>query len=290
MARKKRRFEQLEAAAATPKEKKIYVNPLQEKVDNRLDEVGQRLEGKGKTILYGLGALAVVLILVFVVLRWSRGTETAAQTALGKAITTATAPISETGTLAGSSVKSYKTERERAEAAIVEFQTVVDKFSGSAADKAKYFIATSRLHVDRAAGIQELEGLAGSDTPAGKLAKFALAQTRVDDNRLDDALKLYQEMIGLEVPLLAKDTINFEIAKIYEKQGKKNEAVEIYFNIASAASEAKDADGKALPLTETATEAKKKLKEIDPARAQQIPEPTPDSTFGGMGGDPFSLQ
>ncbi len=77
MARK-RRFEQLQAAAATPTEKKIYVNPLQEKVDHRLEDVGKKLEGKGKTILYGVGAVVVVAILVFLFMRWSRGSEGAA--------------------------------------------------------------------------------------------------------------------------------------------------------------------------------------------------------------------
>lgn len=281
MARKKRRFEQLEAAAAAPQEKKIYTNPLQQKVDERLEDVGKKLEGRGKTILYGLGALAVLCIVVFLFMKWNRNSGAAAQTALGKAIEIAQAGISETGPEAGSTEKTYKTEKERSEAAIVEFQAVAAKFGGAVAEKANYFIAVNRLNVDRAAGIKELEGLAGSSSEVGRLAKFALAQTRVSDNRLDEAATLYKELAAMSDPLIAKDTINFELAKLYEKQEKKQEAVDLYFNIAKAASEAKDLDGKPVRMSETATNAKEKLEELAPDRAKEIVEPTPAGPVGG---------
>ncbi len=281
MATKKRRFEQLQAAAAVPQEKKIYVNPLQQQVDERLEDVSKKLEGKGRTILYGIGAVVVLVILVMLFMKWSARSGGAAQAALGKAIETSQAQISDTGAPAGSTQKTYKTEKERAEAAITEFQTVADKFGGSAAEKARYFIAVNRLALDRPAAITELEGLANGNSDSAKLAKFALAQTRVADNRLDDAAKLYQELVAMGDPIIAKDTLNYELALVYEKQGKKAEAAQIYFDIAKAASEAKDMDGKAVRLTETATNAKNKLKDLDPVKAKEIPEPSPDSPFGG---------
>lgn len=280
MARKKRRFEQLEAAAATPKEKKIYVNPLQQQVDTKLEDVGKKFEGKGRTILYGVAALAVAVALVLVFMNWSKRSNAAAQAALGKAIETSKAQISETGTPAGSTQKTYKTEKERAEAAIAEFQAVAEKFGGDVADKAKYFIAVNRLVIDRTAAITELEGLASSGGEVGTLSKFALAQTRAADKRPDDAVALYQEILNSNENVVAKDTVNLEIAKIYEEQGKKQEAIDIYFNIAKAASEAKDLDGKSVRMTETATEAKTKLTQLDPERAKQIVEPTPESPMG----------
>lgn len=287
MARK-RRFEQLQAAAATPREKKIYVNPLQERVDHRLEDVGKNLEGKGKTILYGIGAILVISILVFLFMRWNRGSEAAAQLALGKAIETSQLQVTDTPPV-DSTVKTFKTEKERAEAAIAEFQAVADKFGGDVGEKARYFIATNRLMVDRPAAIAELEALASAGTPTGKMAKFALAQTRVDDGKLDEAVTIYQGLLALENSLVAKDTINYELAQIYQKQGKTTEAADIYFNIAKAASEAKDRDGKPIRMTETATEAKKKLAEIDPERAKLIEEPAPVSPFGG-GAPPFNIQ
>lgn len=274
MARKKRRFEQLEAAAATPKEKPIYVNPVQQKVNERLEEAGKQFEGKGRTLLYGVAALVVLAIIGLIFMNWSRKADAEAQTALGRAIETTRATISETGPLAGSNAKTFKTEKERAEAAIAEFQIVVDKFGGDVGEKAKYFIAVNKLAVDRGVGIQELEALAATSSEAGKLAKFALAQTRVADNRLDDAVAIYLDLLRMDDPIISKDTLNFELAGVYQKQDKKQEAADLYYGIAKAASEAKNADGESAPWTETAIEAKKKLKEIDPARAAEIPDPT----------------
>jgi hypothetical protein len=277
---KKRRFEQLEAAASAPKEKKKYVDPFQAQVVPRIEEAGKKLEGKGKTILYGIGALVLVGLLVFIVLKWTRGSGAQAQAALGKAIATSQAQISDTGTPPTSSAKTYKTEKERAEAAIAEFQAVVDQYSGPAAEKAKYFIAVNKLFVDRGAAIQELEELSKGSSNVAKLAKFALAQTRTADDKLDEAAALYQELAAMDDAVVAKDTVNFELAKIYEKQGKKQEAADIYFNIAKAAGEAKDRDGNPLPMTQTATESKEKLKGLDPERAKTLPEPAaPNSPF-----------
>jgi hypothetical protein len=80
--------------------------------------------------------------------------------------------------------------------------------------------------------------------------------------------------------VIAKDTVNFELAKIYEAQGKKQEAIELYFNIAKAAAEAKDADGKPITMSETANQAKEKVAELDPEKAKEIPEVVPESPFG----------
>jgi tetratricopeptide (TPR) repeat protein len=281
MSKKKRRFEQLEAAAANAPAKKPYVNPMQVKVEQQLEGYSKKLEGKGRTMLYALAALVLIGILAIVMTSWNRRSSEAAQGALARAIETSTADISETGTPAGSTSKTYKNENERADAAIAQFQEVVDKFGGAAGEKAKYFIAVNRLTIDRAAGIAELETLATANSETGKLSKFALAQTRFDDGRYDDAAKLYSELAALDDPVIAKDTINYELAKTYEKQDKRKEAADIYYNIAKAASELKDSEGKAVRMTETATRAKTRVQELDPERAKDIVEPAPESPFGG---------
>src|SRR4051812_16900399 len=205
MSKKKRRFEQLQAAAATPKDKKTYVDPFQQQVVPRIENLGKSFEGKGRTMLYGLIAVVLIGLIAMFVVRYMRSSGGEAQTALGKAIETSQAQISETGAPAGSKDKTFKSEKERSEAAITEFQVVVDKYGGSVGEKAKYFIAVNRLYVDRPAAIQELEALANTSSDSGKMAKFALAQTRVEDNRLDEAAAIYQELAGLSDPIIAKD-------------------------------------------------------------------------------------
>lgn len=281
MSRKKRRFEELEANASKPKESISYRDPFQEKVGTKVEEIGSKFQGQGRNILYGLGALAVIGILVGIFYLWNSRSNATAQAALGKAIETSQAIVSATPQPAGSTQKSFKTERERAEASIAEFQAVSEKFGGAVGEKAKYFAAVNRLMIDRPTGIEELRGLSNSDSSTGKLSKFALAQALADDGKYDEAVPLYQALASDKDPILAKETINFALGKIYEKQGNKQQAADIYFEIAKSAAEAKDPDGKPVPMTDTARDAKERLQELDPERAKQIVEPEAQSPFGG---------
>lgn len=289
MARKKRIPEVIAPPTTNPKEKIQYRDAFQSTVAKKVEDVGKTFEGKGKTILYALAALVVLGILVFIFYRWNNSSNAQAQTALGKAIETSQAVVSESPQPAGSTIKSYKTEKERAEAAIAQFQAVADKFGGDAAEKAKYFIAVNRLSIDRAAAITELEGLASANSDVGKLSKFALAQAKVADGKPDEAIALYQELAAMDNPIVAKETINFELAKLLEKQGKKTEAAEVYFTIAKTASELKDLEGKPVPLSLTARESKEKVEELNPEKAKEIVEPTPETPFGG-GNFPLGVQ
>ena len=279
MARKKRSVVTAVAPQPEAKSKGPYRDSFQQNVGKKFEEVGKSIEGQKRTLLYGLAALAVVALAIGIYFVWSSRTNAAAQAALAKAIETAEAPISTTAPPAGSTARQFATAKERSQAAIPEFQAIVDQYSGSVADKARYFIAVNQLNLDRAVGIAELEKLAGESGEVGAMAKFALAQTRADDGRLDEAAALYKELAAMSDPVAPKDTVNLELAKIYEKQGKKQEAVDLLFSIVKTASETKDLEGKPITLGPSAQAAKEKLKELDPEKAKEIPEPaaeTPD--------------
>lgn len=273
MARKKRIQE---AAAAVPvnqpKQTVRYQDAFQQKAGKQIEEVSKKFEGKGRTVLYALAALAVLAVLIGIFYSWNRRSTSAAQAALGKAIETSQAPVTSQPVPAGSTERVFKTERERAEASIAEFQAVADKYGNPVREKAQYFAAVNRLSVDRAAGEQELENLAKNSGQVGTLSKFALAQAKQGDGKLDEAASLYGELAKVSDPVVAKNTINFALASVYEKQGKKAEAAEIYFKIADEASKAKDLNGKAVPMSPTAREAKEKLQTLDPAKAAEIKE------------------
>ncbi len=276
MARKKRRLEPVVVQpAAGPKPR--YQDPFQETVGKRIEDAGKKLEGQGRNILYGLGALLVLGIVAWLIYAWSGSSNAKAQTALGKAIETSTAQILETPP-AGSTVKSFPTEQARAEAAIAEFQAVANEFGGDIGEKAKYLAATTKLRTDRAAGIAELEGLSGNGGEVGSLSKFALAQAKETDGQLDQAATLYAELAAASDSVVAKDTVNSALAAIYEKQGKTAEAVNVLFNMVKTASEAKDHEGNPVPLNSTVQAAKAKLAELDPEKAKEIPEPPPVTT------------
>lgn len=285
MARKKRHVTAQQfrkPAKAEEKKKERYRDEFQTAVGEKVETIGKKFEGKGKNILYAIAAVAVLAVLIGIFYAWNKRSNSQAQAALGKAIETATAQITDTPPPVGSTAKTFKTEKERAEAAIAEFQAVVDKFGGDIGEKAKYFVAVNKLRLpdQRPNGLQELEALAAGSGEVGKLSKFALAHAKADDGKLDEAAALYQELAAMDDPVLAKDTINFELASVYEKQGKKAEAADVYFTIAKAASEAKDPDGENVPLSSTARKAKEKLEELNPEKAKEITEPAPKMPTG----------
>ena len=276
MTRKKRSVVTTVAPQADTKGKTRYQDQFQQDFGKKLEDVGKSLGAHKKNLLYGLGALAVLAVVIGVYFAWSSRTNATAQAALAKAIETGDAPVTNVPPPSGSTSKQFKSAKERSQAAIPEFQAVAEQFGGPVGEKAKYFIAVHQLILDRPAGVQQLEVLVGSSDEVGKLSKFSLAQTRIEDGRLDEAATLLQELAAMSDPVISKDSINLELARVYEKQGKKQEAVDILFNIAKSAAEAKDLEGKPITLGPAAQAAKDKLKELDPEKAKEIPEPTPE--------------
>jgi tetratricopeptide (TPR) repeat protein len=274
------------AAAEEEKPRELYQDRFQQKMSKPLVQAGRSLEGKGKTILYGALALITLGIVGLLIYNYSKKQSGEAQAALGKAIETSQATVSESPVPAapGQTVKSFKTEKERSEKALAEFNDVAAKY-GAVADKAKYFAATQQLNLDREAGINQLTELAkSSDREVAALSKFALAEARAGEDKYDEAVALYQELAGSSNAIVPKDSINFELASIYEKQGKKTEAAELLFAIAKAGREAKGGDGKPLPLTSTAREAATKLEKIAPDKFKELPAEAPAEVPGGFPG------
>ncbi len=281
MARKKRRTFQQELPKEEEKPTKAYRDDFQSTVGNRLEDMSKKVEGKGKNIIYALAALGVLILAVGIYYVYSQRQAAKAQTALGKAIETSQAQIRESPDPTNPNAKTFKTEQERANASIAAFQNVIDKFDGEVEQKAKYFIAVNKMQIDRPAAINELTELANSGGEVGTLSKFALAQAKTDDGKLDEAAALYAELAAVSNPILAKDTINFELAKIYEKQGKTAEAADLYYNIAKPASEAKDLEDKPIPMSQTARDARQKLETLNPEKAKEIKADEPAAAPGG---------
>ena len=236
-----------------------------------LDRLGNLLEGRGRTILYGLGAFVLAVVLAMWFVKWRNDKADEAQQALGRAINVTKTPIMTTP-IAGSTVASYASEQERAQRSIEEFEKVAAKYGDPYRSESRYFIAVNRLVLDRQKAIAELTELANSSVDeVAALSKFALAQTRESDNKLDEAAQLYSELAKLNSPTITPETANLRLAKVYEKQGKKKEAADLLFNIVDASRKAKGADNLPLPTSSAAREAAEELEKLDPDRYAQLP-------------------
>ena len=240
-----------------------------------LDQLGNALEGKGRTILYGLGGLLVLVVLVVGLVKWNARKSDEARQALGRAIDITTATISTTPT-AGSASITFTSAQERSKRAIEEFEKVAAKYGDPYRAEARYFIAANRLTIDRQKGMSELSEVSGSSVPeVAALAKFALAQANESDGKLDEAAQMYADLAKLNSSTVTPETANLRIAKVYEKQGKKKEAADILFSLVDASRKAKGKDDKPLPASSAAREAATELQKLDPDRFAQLPPEAP---------------
>lgn len=245
------------------------------------DRLGDRLEGKGKAILYGIIGV-ITLAMLIGLWQWRSNRKAAeAQHAMGRAITIASTPLAGDATAAPDpGAAKFSSEQERAQRAIDEFQKVAAKYGDPYRTEARYFMATNLLAIDRNKGIAELAEVAkSSNVETAQLAKFALAQAYEMDSRFDEAAKIYSELAAQKGSIVTPDTANLRLAAVYEKQGKKKEAADLLFNIVDASRKAKDTDGTALPASGAVRKATEKLQQLDPDRYAKL---TPDTLTGDL--------
>lgn len=239
------------------------------------DRLGELLEGRGRTILYGLGAVLLAGILAIAFVKWRDRKSDEAREALGRAITIANTDINATP-IAGSNEPSFPSEFQRAQRAVEEFEKVAAKYSDPYRAEARYFSASNRLIVDRPKGLSELAELSNSSVPeVAALSKFALAQAKESDGKLDAAAQLYSDLAKQNSTSVTAETANLRLAKVYNKLGKKKEAVDLLFNMVDAARRAKGDNDQPAPISAAAREAATELQKLDPDRYAQLPQELP---------------
>lgn len=262
---------------------------------NYVDRAADKLAGRGRQLLYGIGAVIVIGLIAWGVLAWRSSRNDKASEALGRAIKTAQTPV-VASPVPGSTEPSFRTEKERAQKAVEEFQKVAANYGGSTAEYARYFAATNELTLDRAKGINDLSALTSSGTPeVATLSKFALAQAKEADGKYDEAAALYGDLAKLNSAIITPDTANLRLSMVDEKISKqldasgkkdeaakkKQEAADILFQMVEASRQAKDKDGKPVEASAAVREATTELEKLDPARyAQLTPPPLPESFTG----------
>ena len=244
------------------------------------ERLGDRLEGKGRTILYALAGIAVLTLITLLFLRWNHRKTEEAQRAFGRAISISTAPLASASSESLDEVQTpgpkFSSEAERAQKAVEEFQKVAAKYGEPYHSKARYLAATHLLTVDRSKGISDLMELSKSNNQeVGVLSKFALAQAHEADGKYEEAATLYRELAAAERQIVTPETANLRLAMVYIKQGKNKEASDLLFSIVEASRKAKGDDQEPIPPSGAASEASRELQKLDPERFAQLPAATP---------------
>ncbi|HEX8282056.1 MAG TPA: hypothetical protein VF588_01820 [Pyrinomonadaceae bacterium] len=247
--------------------------------DTTLDAAGRlqhRFEGRGRTILYAIGAAVALVALLLAFNWWRERRADEARFALGKAIEIAEAPVSPTPQ-ANQTGPTFPNEQERARKAVEAFQKVQSDYGSPYSEIARYFAAANLLTVDRPKGLSELEALTkGGGGEVAVRARFALAQAREADAQYDPAAALYRELLNDNSGAVSQNAVRLRLATVLEKQGKKDEAAGLLFEMVKAAREAKGKDGKPPQTSTVVRAAADKLQELSPERYAQLPaEPPP---------------
>ena len=234
------------------------------------DKLADRVAGRRQQILYGLIALLVIAIGIYVFVRWRHKHAEEAQAAMGRAIAINAADIAPAPP-PGSRDPVFSSQQERSERAIHEFEKIAAKYGEPYRTEARYFIATNELVTDRLKAEKDLQDLSQGSGDTAVLAKYALAQAKESDGNLAEAVRLYDEIAKANSPVVTPNSANLMLAMVYSKQSKKKEAADILFNMVDAARKAKDKDGKPVPESSASREAARELLKIDPKRYEQLP-------------------
>ncbi len=183
------------------------------------------LTGHRSNVVRWAISAGVVLVLgvVFLVI-WNLQ-ESAAETALGQALDTYTAPLALPGAPAESG--TYATAAERSKAANQQFKAVADKYGWlSEGGKARYFTGVTEQELGQTAAAEgDLKKVADSwNRNLANLAKVALASIYHQTGRDQQAIDLYNQIIAKPSETVTAGVAQLNLADLYAATGKEAQA------------------------------------------------------------------
>jgi outer membrane protein assembly factor BamD (BamD/ComL family) len=178
----------------------------------------------------GLGGAVALALVYWGVAVLVSGRSNAAAAALSRALDTYGAPV---GSAAPANAKiKFATDTERLDAADAAFKAVTSKYWLTAqAGHAKLYVA--RIAADRGdteAAVRLLGEIASkrSSNAIVRLATLDLIRLRVAKGEGQQLVADLEAMISGKDPRLPRDVAMFELARMWEKEGKPEEAVKLY--------------------------------------------------------------
>ena len=178
----------------------------------------------------GLGGAVALAVVYWGVAALVAGRSDAAAAALSRALDTYGAPVGSTAP-ADAKIK-FATDTERLDAADTAFKAVTSKYWLTAqARYAKLYVA--RIAADRGdseAAVRLLGEIASkrSSNAIVRLATLDLIRLRVAKGEGQQLVADLEAMISGKDPRLPRDVAMFELARMWEKEGKPTEAVKLY--------------------------------------------------------------
>ena len=181
------------------------------------------------TLMIAAVALLAAVVGVLGYMQYSAAQNQKASLALADAIRTYNSSIRTPDQPASPDVKSFASGAERAGAAHDEFLKVANDFPGTANGRyARYLAGVAAAEKSDNAEAEKLfKEVAGYGGDHAALAKMALAALYRNQDKIDDAARMYREVIALNAPIVPRTTAQLELAQMLEPK-QPNEAIKVY--------------------------------------------------------------
>jgi predicted negative regulator of RcsB-dependent stress response len=202
--------------------------------------VTEHRSGVVRWVVIGVVVLALV---VGGIVYWNMRSA-AAEAALGAALDTYSAPLTQPG--APAAPGSYATASDRAKAANQQFLDVTHQFGWlPEGAKAHYFAGVTYEDLGQTSSAEtELKSAAGSwDSNLSSLAKLALAGLYHQTGRDPQSIDLYNELAKKPTLTVPAGVAQLDLANIYVDEGKQDQARIIWAKVKDA-----DKDGMAASI------------------------------------------
>ena len=173
---------------------------------------------RGK-LVYGVAAVAAVLVIVASGWFYLQQQDEAAGVALGHALQVYQAPLLAPGQPTTPEVTSFATAADRAKAARAEFAKVADQYAHTnSAEIARYLMGLADQDTgNTAAAEKELKEVADSGrSDLAALAKFALAALYRNQGKDAQAVPIYKDLIEHPTNTVSKAQTQLALASVYE--------------------------------------------------------------------------
>ena len=183
------------------------------------------LSGHKTNVLRWTISAAVAIVLAVGLLIFWNVRESAADTALGQAVDTYSAPLALPG--APPQPGTYATSADRSKAANQQFKAVADKYGWlPEGAKARYFLGVTDQEMGQTSAAEsELKSVAESwNRNVANLAKMALASIYRQTGRDQQAIDLYNEVIAKPSDTVTAGTAQLDLADLYVATGKEAQA------------------------------------------------------------------
>jgi hypothetical protein len=182
-----------------------------------------------------LVALAVVIVAVVGYLLWSERRSTAAEAALGAAMSTAVAPVTPPDTATPvPPAGGFATEEQRNEAALQQLLDVANTYGSTRAGVAARYQAAGLLA--ELGRDEEAEREFGTVVESGRgiyarMARLGMAEAQLRTGQHEAAITTFRELVADRQADLPPDGLLMQLGRAYALAGRRAEALQTYSRV-----------------------------------------------------------